>query len=102
MKKTNKLSIAEMKTALRGRRYEFFSGWNSTFRTFIITSVRHYGNSKGKYYVLMGVAKSNPDFRYEETITYDCIQGLIDNGQYSRLNEVDYCQYRDRYRVFNN
>lgn len=101
MKKANKLSIAEIKAALCGKRYHYFSGWNSMFRTFIITSIHHHKKSRDKYYILVGVAKSNPDFKYTKTVTSDCIRGLIDNGQYTSLNEVDHCHFRDTHAIYN-
>lgn len=99
MVKENNLSIAEMKTALRGKRYHFFSGWNGTERSIVIRTVRHSKERKGWFEIVGNNLKGNEQ---SELLPKETIQGLVRYGKFERRNEIDHCPYRDIYRIFAN
>lgn len=99
MRKANRLSIAEMKAALRGKRYHFFSGWNGIEREIVIRTVRHSKKRKGWFEIVGNNLKGVEQL---ELLTEETLQGLLRYGKVEKCNKVDHCPYRDIYRIFVN
>lgn len=100
MGKPNHITVAEAKKILKGREYSYFCGWNGTSRQFIVTNIRRSKDHKG-YYLLIGHAKRNDDFKFETTIDAACLNDLCSKGQHKKYNEIDHCPFTVSHRILN-
>lgn len=98
MRKANELSITEMKSALRGRRYHFYCGWNGDSKDITIKTVRRSKEHKGFFDLVGNNLKGEKEAMLLSKIT---MTSLLRYGHYEEHNEIDHCPYKNTHKIFN-